>query len=106
MVGDDERISATSALQFKATDSLELYVDTIVSQFDQRYNYFQGNQWYAGAGALGPSPTDSVTVDANGVETAWRGTNVFAWTQSNRSEERRVRKECVSPCRSRCAPYH
>src|SRR3546814_1103278 len=36
------------------------------------------------AGALGPSPTDSVTVDANGVETAWRGTNVFAWTQSNR----------------------
>src|SRR3546814_1504128 len=84
MVGDDERISATSALQFKATDSLELYVDTIVSQFDQRYNYFQGNQWYAGAGALGPSPTDSVTVDANGVETAWRGTNVFAWTQSNR----------------------
>src|SRR3546814_2021624 len=84
MVGDDERISATSALQFKATGSLELYVDTIVSQFDQRYNYFQGNQWYAGAGALGPSPTDSVTVDANGVETAWRGTNVFAWTQSNR----------------------
>ncbi|MCM8730284.1 TonB-dependent receptor [Hephaestia sp. GCM10023244] len=84
MVGDDERISATSALQFKATDSLELYVDTIVSQFDQRYNYFQGNQWYAGAGALGPSPTDSVTVDGNGVETAWRGSNVFAWTQSNR----------------------
>src|SRR3546814_15567603 len=23
-----------------------------------------------------------------------------------RSEERRVGKECVSPCRSRCAPYH
>src|SRR3546814_20338488 len=24
----------------------------------------------------------------------------------NRSEERRVGKECVSPCRSRWAPYH
>src|SRR3546814_10830349 len=23
-----------------------------------------------------------------------------------RSDERRVGKECVSPCRSRCAPYH
>lgn len=84
LVGDDKRISATSALQFKATDNLELYLDTIVSRFDQRYNYFQGNQWYAGAGALGASPTDAVTVDENGVETAWRGTNVFAWTQSNR----------------------
>ncbi len=84
LVGTDKRISATSALQFKATDNLELYLDTIVSQFDQRYNYFQGNQWYAGAGALGPSPTDAVTVDENGIETAWRGTNVFAWTQSNR----------------------
>src|SRR3546814_14709127 len=25
---------------------------------------------------------------------------------TDRSEERRVGKECVSPCRSRCAPYH
>src|SRR3546814_10002453 len=25
---------------------------------------------------------------------------------SDRSEERRVGKECVSTCRSRCAPYH
>src|SRR3546814_14979381 len=24
----------------------------------------------------------------------------------NRSEERRVGKECVSTCRSRCSPYH
>lgn len=84
LVGTDKRISATSALQFKATDNFELYLDAIVSRFDQEYNYFQGNQWYAGAGALGASPTDEVTVDANGVETAWRGTNVFAWTQSNR----------------------
>src|SRR3546814_5121652 len=26
--------------------------------------------------------------------------------QTSRSEERRVGKECVSTCRSRCAPYH
>ncbi|RYD61258.1 MAG: hypothetical protein EOP58_15090, partial [Sphingomonadales bacterium] len=44
----------------------------------------QGNNWYAGAGALGPSPTDAATVDENGVETAWRGTNVFQWAQANR----------------------
>src|SRR3546814_6229702 len=27
-------------------------------------------------------------------------------TLSHRSEERRVGKECVSTCRSRCSPYH
>src|SRR3546814_4236641 len=27
-------------------------------------------------------------------------------SQQARSEERRVGKECVSTCRSRCAPYH
>ena len=86
LVGADERISATGSIQFKASDNLEFYADGIVSRFTQKYNYFQGNQWYAGAGALGQSPTDSVTVDENGVETKWRGTNVFAWTQSNRFE--------------------
>src|SRR3546814_12761360 len=29
-----------------------------------------------------------------------------ALTQMARSEERRVGKECVSTCRSRCSPYH
>src|SRR3546814_13450322 len=29
-----------------------------------------------------------------------------AWSQLNRSEERRVGKECVSTCRSRRSPYH
>src|SRR3546814_17001729 len=29
-----------------------------------------------------------------------------ALTGVNRSEERRVGKECVSTCRSRCSPYH
>src|SRR3546814_12519473 len=28
------------------------------------------------------------------------------WTSLLRSEERRVGKECVSPCRSRWSPYH
>src|SRR3546814_13756454 len=31
---------------------------------------------------------------------------IFSCTSSDRSEERRVGKECVSTCRSRCAPYH
>src|SRR3546814_15691814 len=29
-----------------------------------------------------------------------------SWWWFIRSEERRVGKECVSTCRSRCAPYH
>src|SRR3546814_10461780 len=29
-----------------------------------------------------------------------------AWTDIERSEERRVGKECVSTCRSRWSPYH
>src|SRR3546814_11806747 len=30
----------------------------------------------------------------------------LGWNYGPRSEERRVGKECVSTCRSRCAPYH
>src|SRR3546814_17310238 len=30
----------------------------------------------------------------------------FVGVDGNRSEERRVGKECVSTCRSRCSPYH
>jgi iron complex outermembrane receptor protein len=84
LVGTDKRLSGTSTLQFKPTDNLELRFDTLISRFEQKYNYFQGNNWYAGAGALGASPTDSETVDADGVERAWSGTNVFSWTQANR----------------------
>src|SRR3546814_18352483 len=32
--------------------------------------------------------------------------NFEDWSQYSRSEERRVGKECVSPCRSRWSPYH
>src|SRR3546814_19599052 len=31
---------------------------------------------------------------------------IFRTLLFKRSEERRVGQECVSPCRSRCAPYH
>src|SRR3546814_20450608 len=53
---------------------------------------------------FGGSPAiDLLTVarssDASGVSSAWR-------LASDRSEERRVGKECVSTCRSRWSPYH
>src|SRR3546814_18855486 len=35
-----------------------------------------------------------------------RGLPEIFWTRKNRSEERRVGKECVSTCRSRWSPYH
>src|SRR3546814_15766571 len=34
------------------------------------------------------------------------GTLLFLLITRNRSEERRVGKECVRPCRSRWSPYH
>src|SRR3546814_1644663 len=41
----------------------------------------------------------------DGDEWTWKfSTEVFR--RSNRSEERRVGKECVSTCRSRWSPYH
>ena len=83
LVGTDKRVSATSMLQFKVNDALELRLDTIASKFEQRYQYFQGQNFYMGAGALGPSPTASETFDANNVETVWSGSNVFAWMQAN-----------------------
>src|SRR3546814_20332096 len=33
-------------------------------------------------------------------------TNMWAFKESMRSEERRVGKECVSTCKSRGSPYH
>ncbi|MDV6330695.1 TonB-dependent receptor [Asticcacaulis sp. 201] len=86
LIGTNKRRSATATIQYKPTENLELRLDSIFSDLKQRYNMFQGNNWYVGAGALGFSPTNSVTVDGNGVETAWSGSNVFAWLQANRYE--------------------
>src|SRR3546814_3988063 len=36
----------------------------------------------------------------------WGGTTDVQYLRNNRSEERRVGKECVSTCRSRWSPYH
>jgi iron complex outermembrane recepter protein len=83
MVGTDKRISFASTLHFQASDNLDIKFDTIWTRFEQKYNYYQGNNWYTGAGALGPSPTSSETVNSSGVETAWSGSNVFAWVQAN-----------------------
>src|SRR3546814_9475510 len=39
-------------------------------------------------------------------ETHFKGRDYIAWFTTDRSEERRVGKECVSTCRSRWSPYH
>jgi TonB-dependent receptor len=83
-VGFDRRISAMSMLQFKVNDHLELRVDTLDSEFDQAYNWSEGNGFYPGAFASGPETTLSETVAPDGVETAWEGTNVFGYVQANR----------------------
>ena len=35
-----------------------------------------------------------------------QGYSIALGAEGNRSEERRVGKECVQPCRSRWSPYH
>lgn len=89
-VGLDRRLSAMSMLQYRVNDSLELRLDTLDSEFQQSYNWYQGNNYYPGAFALGPETTLSQTLDPNNVETAWQGTNVFAWLQANRYEYRQT----------------
>src|SRR3546814_20984437 len=48
------------------------------------------------------SPTDLADLSANVLTYLMNGTT----PAGNRSEERRVGKECVSTCRSRWSPYH
>lgn len=83
-VGLDRRLSAMSTLEFKVNDNLDLTFDTLDSEFDQSYNWMQGDNYYPGAFALGPETTLSQTLDQNNVEVDWQGTNVFAWVQANR----------------------
>jgi TonB-dependent receptor len=83
-VGLDKRASFMSMLQYRVNDALELRLDTLDSEFEQSYNWYQGNNYYPGAFALGPETTLGQTLDPNNVETTWQGTNVFAWLQANR----------------------
>ncbi|HEX3679098.1 MAG TPA: TonB-dependent receptor, partial [Galbitalea sp.] len=62
----------------------ELRVDTLDSEFEQSYNWYQGNNFYPNAFALGPESTLNETLGPGNVETQWEGTNVFAWLQANR----------------------
>src|SRR3546814_19626740 len=55
----------------------------------------------------GPVKTGFWTTDmATGVTAAFAIAGALFERQTTRSEERRVGKECVSPWRSRWAPYH
>jgi len=85
-VGFDRRASVMSMLQFRVNDALELRLDTLDSEFQQTYNWFQGDAYYPDAFALGPETTLSQTLDSNNVETKWSGTNVFDETSGNRFE--------------------
>src|SRR3546814_15040744 len=62
-----------------------------ISAFRQEYSNLQVN-------ALVTLPTNNATAVRNAAEAVSQGVE--------RSEERRVGKECVSTCRSRWSPYH
>ena len=44
--------------------------------------------------------------DCTGLSTGGNKTRKLEFLMAERSEERRVGKECVQPCRSRWSPYH
>src|SRR3546814_20781429 len=54
---------------------------------------------------VGASPTPELVIAVKAVP-ARNGASLAPPAQSNRSEERRVGKECVSTCRSRWSPSH
>jgi iron complex outermembrane recepter protein len=82
--GFDRRLSLLSMLEYRVSDSLELRLDTLDSEFSQSYNDFEMNNFYPGAFASGPETTLSETVSPSGVQTAWEGTNVYAWLEAVR----------------------
>src|SRR3546814_5580371 len=63
--------------------------------------------WDAGAGMLGKLNLDQFAMGSSN-ETSYFGNVISPWPRGggDRSEERRVGKECVSTCRSRWSPYH
>ncbi|MFT4091478.1 MAG: TonB-dependent receptor, partial [Asticcacaulis sp.] len=81
---DNKRRSGSLTLQYRPVENFEIRLDSLHSDLKQHYNMYQGNNFYPGAGALGPSPTDEATANSDGVWESWSGSNVFAWVQGNR----------------------
>src|SRR3546814_13921495 len=70
-----------------------------------------GGVLFNGVAALDTAFGAGVTADtaeklAEAINANSAKTGVTATASNNRSEERRVGKECVSTCRSRWSPYH
>jgi TonB-dependent receptor len=83
-VGFDRRASIMSKLQFRVNDALELRLDTLNSQFNQTYNWLQGDAYYPDAFALGPNTILDQTLDSNNVAVKWTGTNVYNQSAGHR----------------------
>src|SRR3546814_291786 len=60
--------------------------------------------YWAGRAALAAG--DKATADGYFADAAQHYDQFYGQLSLDRSEERRVGKECVSPCRSRWSPYH
>src|SRR3546814_12658694 len=79
---------------------------------DKTYEHFCGfgksmADWLHAQGATPLFEQVHLDVSDRDALSHWRShLNVFAGTHHDRSEERRVGKECVSTCRSRWSPYH
>src|SRR3546814_20299993 len=73
------------------------YSDMPRQEFDAKIGYTSAFNPVAGASVAPPLSG----MGAGGADVPW-----YAQPATPRSEERRVGKECVSTCRSRCSPYH
>src|SRR3546814_20950321 len=79
--------------------------DVCSSDLTIHVSFYAGDQVHAATSKDGVSWQAGTVADVGkGANLAGRSTGIAA--NDNRSEERRVGKECVSKCRSRWSPYH
>src|SRR3546814_1163306 len=70
-------------------------------------------KWIKYCGSLNKHAIEAVSPGTSGkgpedyeIEDIMKYQKITEDEMDERSEERRVEKECVSPCRSQCSPYH
>src|SRR3546814_20694646 len=87
-----------------AGEANEIYGDLHHDQPDWEKNM---DRWNNATGReIGQSSSSSQETAQRVFDALRRGDLIADPHNDSRSEERRVGKECVSTCRSRCSPYH
>src|SRR3546814_15385507 len=93
----------TATTEIYTTDTLFPYTTLFRSRIGRQFVQFDFDVREAGAEVFQRGRQDAVVGDRHEADRQHAG---IAAVGLQRSEERRVGKECVSTCRSRWSPYH